>query len=271
MVAGVQWFGWLLSILAALLLTGFQYYWLIQSARNKTLTERRWVFPVIFRFTAWILLFLLIQGPWITLHSVIESKPRVILYLDSSESVSRNDKKRIAIAAEKLAELLPSWHVERYYFGADVWRGTNGDTARSINNGWVKSTNFQRLFEHQRQERFKYGLEAAVIMTDGIANDGLSTQSLRSPEGVLVSGIGVGDTNQYADVVVKSLWLNKEIFVGDTIYISSRNEVIPCVVEKIAKKPFQASYGIMNRKLTARPIEGGTAKTINDPRSTVKA
>ncbi len=216
MVAGVQWFGWLLSILAALLLTGFQYYWLIQSARNKTLTERRWVFPVIFRFTAWILLFLLIQGPWITLHSVIESKPRVILYLDSSESVSRNDKKRIAIAAEKLAELLPSWHVERYYFGADVWRGTNGDTARSINNGWVKSTNFQRLFEHQRQERFKYGLEAAVIMTDGIANDGLSTQSLRSPEGVLVSGIGVGDTNQYADVVVKSLWLNKEIFVGNS-------------------------------------------------------
>jgi hypothetical protein len=27
----------------------------------------------------------------------------------------------------------------------------------------------------------------------------------------------------------------------------------------------------MNRKITARPIEGGTAKTIGDPRSTVKA
>jgi hypothetical protein len=82
---------------------------------------------------------------------------------------------------------------------------------------------------------------------------------------------GVNYSNDYMDLCVPFDRFNKEIFVGDTIYISSKNEVIPCVVEKIAKKPFQASYGIMNRKLTVRPTEGGTAKTINDPRSTVKA
>ena len=82
---------------------------------------------------------------------------------------------------------------------------------------------------------------------------------------------GVNYDDTYMDLCVPFDRFNKEIFVGDTIYISSKNEVIPCVVEKIAKKPFQASYGIMNRKLTVRPIEGGTAKTINDPRSTVKA
>jgi hypothetical protein len=82
---------------------------------------------------------------------------------------------------------------------------------------------------------------------------------------------GVSYSNDYMDLCVPFDRFNKEIFVGDTIYISSKNEVIPCVVEKIAKKPFMASYGIMNRKLTLRPTEGGTAKTINDPRSTVKA
>jgi len=82
-------------------------------------------------------------------------------------------------------------------------------------------------------------------------------------------GVSYGD--DFMDLCVPFDRFNKEIFVGDTIYISSRNEVIPCIVEKIAKKPFQASYGIMNRKLTVRPTEGGTAKTINDPRSTVKA
>ena len=82
---------------------------------------------------------------------------------------------------------------------------------------------------------------------------------------------GVNYSNDYMDLCVPFDRFNKEIFVGDTIYISSKNEVIPCVVEKIAKKPFQASYGVMNRKLTVRPTEGGTAKTINDPRSTVKA
>jgi hypothetical protein len=82
---------------------------------------------------------------------------------------------------------------------------------------------------------------------------------------------GVSYDDVYMDLCVPFDRFNKEIFVGDTIYISSKNEVIPCVVEKIAKKPFIASYGIVNRKLTVRPVEGGAAKTINDPRSTVKA
>jgi hypothetical protein len=82
---------------------------------------------------------------------------------------------------------------------------------------------------------------------------------------------GVSYDDVYMDLCVPFDRFNKEIFVGDTIYISSKNEVIPCVLEKIAKKPFMASYGIMNRKLTVRPVEGGAAKTINDPRSTVKA
>jgi hypothetical protein len=88
---------------------------------------------------------------------------------------------------------------------------------------------------------------------------------------VAITDEGVAYSNDYMDLCVPFDRFNREIFVGDTIYVSSRNEVIPCVVEKIAKKPFQASYGIMNRKLTVRPTEGGTAKTINDPRSTVKA
>ena len=88
---------------------------------------------------------------------------------------------------------------------------------------------------------------------------------------VTITDEGVNYSNDYMDLCVPFDRFNKEIFVGDTIYISSKNEVIPCVVEKIAKKPFMGSYGIINRKLTVRPLEGGTAKTINDPRSTVKA
>jgi hypothetical protein len=88
---------------------------------------------------------------------------------------------------------------------------------------------------------------------------------------VTITDEGVNYSNEYMDLCVPFDRFNKEIFVGDTIYVSSSNEVVPCIVEKIAKRPFMANYGIMNRKITARPIEGGTAKTIGDPRSTVKA
>jgi hypothetical protein len=114
---------------------------------------------------------------------------------------------------------------------------------------------------------------------EGVAKGELSGVWLNEPEvkinrtdyrDVTITDEGVNYSNDYMDLCVPFDRFNKEIFVGDTIYISSKNEVIPCVVEKIAKQPFMASYGIMNRKLTVRPIEGGSAKTINDPRSTVK-
>lgn len=88
---------------------------------------------------------------------------------------------------------------------------------------------------------------------------------------VKIEDEGVKYGPNYMDLCVPFDRFNKEIFVGDTIYFSSNSEVMPGIVEKITKKPFMGSYGIMNRKLTVRPIEGGTAKTINDPRSTVKA
>lgn len=88
---------------------------------------------------------------------------------------------------------------------------------------------------------------------------------------VVILDEGVNYNDAYLDLCVPFDRFGNEIFVGDTIYISSNNEVIPCVVEKIAKKPYMANYGVMGRKLTARPTEGGMAKTIGDSRSTVKA
>jgi hypothetical protein len=61
-----------------------------------------------------------------------------------------------------------------------------------------------------------------------------------------------------------------EIKEGDMIMIASKNEVRRVEVIKIAKKPYMASYGIMNRKLTVRDDVEDQTLTINDPRATVK-
>ncbi len=216
MLAGVQWIGWLLSVLVALLLTGIQYFWVFQAHRKGELSEPRWYLPVFFKFFAWFALFLLLQGPWIKMQRSVEVKPKVVICLDSSESISSLDKSRFQYAAKKMEEFLPNWTIEKRYFGSDVWLESSGSAIRSTENLGVSSTNFQRVFEYLHQEKYKYGLEAAFLMTDGIANEGLSPQSLNVPEGVVFSAIGVGDTNQYADVFVKSCWLNKEIFLGNS-------------------------------------------------------
>ena len=81
-------------------------------------------------------------------------------------------------------------------------------------------------------------------------------------------GVSYGD--DYMDLCVPFDRYNNEICVGDTLMIASKNEVRRVEVIKIATKPFQASYGIMNRKLTVRDEAEDQTLTINDPRATVK-
>ena len=81
-------------------------------------------------------------------------------------------------------------------------------------------------------------------------------------------GVAYGD--DFMDLCVPFDRYNNEIHEGDTLMIASRNEVRRVKVIKIALKPFQASYGIMNRKLTVRDEAEDQTLTINDPRATVK-
>ena len=81
---------------------------------------------------------------------------------------------------------------------------------------------------------------------------------------------GVAYGTDYMDLCVPFDRYNNEIREGDTIMIASKNEVRRVEVIKIAKKPFMASYGIMNRKLTVRDNVEEQTLTINDPRATVK-
>ena len=87
---------------------------------------------------------------------------------------------------------------------------------------------------------------------------------------ITITEEGVNYDNTYMDLCVPFDRYNNEIREGDTIMIASKNEVRRVEVIKIAKKPFMASYGIMNRKLTVRDHEGEQTLTINDPRATVK-
>ena len=81
---------------------------------------------------------------------------------------------------------------------------------------------------------------------------------------------GVNYDNVYMDLCVPFDRYGNEIKEGDTIMIASKNEVRRAKVIKIAKRPFMASYGITNRKLTVRDEEEEQTLTINDPRATVK-
>lgn len=106
-----------------------------------------------------------------------------------------------------------------------------------------------------------YELEQAVYRPVPVQGKPPKVEIL--PEGVVYDGV-------YQDLCTPFDRYNHMICVGDELYIASSNEVRLVKVVRIADKPFQASYGIMNRKLTVRDELEGQTLTINDPRATVK-
>jgi len=94
-------------------------------------------------------------------------------------------------------------------------------------------------------------------------------QGVRVPK-IEITDEGVNYDDVYMDLCVPFDRYGNEIKEGDMIMIASKNEVRRVEVIKIAKKPYMASYGIMNRKLTVRDDEENQTLTINDPRATVK-
>ncbi len=80
----------------------------------------------------------------------------------------------------------------------------------------------------------------------------------------------VVDYGNVQDLVITFDKYNQEIFVGDELYVASKNAVRRVTVTKIAPKATFASYGILIRKLTVKDLDDGQTLVINESRDTVK-
>ncbi len=80
----------------------------------------------------------------------------------------------------------------------------------------------------------------------------------------------VVDYGNVQDLVIPFDKYNKEIFVGDTLFIASKNAVRRAVVTKIAPKATFASGGVLIRKLTVKDLDDDQTLTINQSRDTIK-
>ena len=80
----------------------------------------------------------------------------------------------------------------------------------------------------------------------------------------------VADYGNVHDLVINYDRYNQEIFVGDELFIASKNVVRRAVVTKIAQKVTMASNGVLIRKITVKDVDDGQTLTINESRDTIK-
>lgn len=197
-----------LLILLAIIATGYAVY-----IYKHTIPQTSQLLKIVLisaRSIVLVLLLMLIFEPVLTVTNTEEHKPIIPVFIDNSSSII-NDDPSFQNKIKNLVEDIPSTEnleYEFYFFSGDVAKVGKDSVKMLSNNGAL--TNFQNIFEKlKRDDRY---LTSAVIVSDGIINDGNSSiyeaEELKFP----VYTIGVGDTTKVTDVYINNILNNRFIY-----------------------------------------------------------
>ncbi len=157
-----------------------------------------------------VLLLMLIFEPSLTVTNTEKHKPIIPVFIDNSSSIV-DDNFSFQNKIRSLVESVPTSEdieYEFYIFSGDVTKIGKDSVMTLSNNGAL--TNFQKIFEKLKSDE-RY-ITSAVIISDGIINDGSSSiyeaEELKLP----LYTIGVGDTTKVTDVYINNILNNRFIY-----------------------------------------------------------
>lgn len=208
-----------------------------------------------FRFLVVSLVCFLLLNPLIRSIQTVTEKPKVVLAIDNSESMTaggRAQLDRVIEAASQLRERLTSEDI-------DVSVQTLGDSLVSGDLQTVafnrRTTDLSNLLGGIRTAYEGRNLTDVVLISDGIANQGLSPTFGRY--NFAVHTVGVGDTIPKRDVQLKDAVANKIAYLGNQFPIQA----------DVASYGFQGQSGTVvlrqnGRELSRQTVAFNRAETF---------
>jgi len=193
-------------ILLLLAFTFYVYRFTIPTTSNKIRT-------ILFslRSSAVVLLLLLIFEPLLTITNKKTLEPATFIFIDNSNSIAQKDSvKRINRIKELTSNILSSEkeNVKVYLFGQNI----NSVDEDSINLLKFNEplTNYSNIFNTIQKE--KNPISSAVIISDGIINDGTEPLYDAERSSFPIFTVGIGDSTQIKDVFIKDIIFNQYIY-----------------------------------------------------------
>jgi len=215
-----------LAILAALLLSAFQYLY-----KRKAL----WLF--ILRFFTYSLLLILLINPKIETKKEIITKPPLYVLADNSLSIkNQNAVKSVdeLISKLKTEELNKKFNLHFFKFDNSLNKlDSLNFTANQTDIGQSLS---ELVFLHQTEQK-----APVILITDGQSNTGSDyAYNNKLPTSIQVFPVVTGDTTRYANLKIDLLNVNPYAYQGDffpvEIFVSAQ-----------IKKPVQTVIKIINK------------------------
>lgn len=204
-----------------------------------------------FRFLSLFFIAFLLLGPLMKIWTTRTDKPIIVVAMDGSQSVAANKdsafyRNTFVTQLQKLQQNLgDAYDVQPYTFGKEM--------SESLNNTFSeRQTNMAEVFSYIHTTYSNQNLGAVILAGDGLYNDGSNpvydTKNLNAP----VYTIGLGDTVQRKDVLIKRVKHNQLVYAGN---------FFPLQIDVLA-------YGFANKQTTLTVSQNG--KVVSTSPVTIK-
>lgn len=177
---------------------------------------------ILLRSSALFLVFLMIGEPLLSLVTRSEEAPMVAVLVDNSRSLTVKDKTGDRKAA--LLETLRSTAFDRLNSLGTVLYGTFDTKLKFVGMFSADSlslagdgTDLGAALEGLKDTAAKANLQCIIIVTDGNSTVGSSPQYEAEDLGVPIFAIGIGDTSEQQDVLVRKVVTNNITYVGTRV------------------------------------------------------
>ena len=179
-------------------------------------------FLITLRSIGLFLLFFLIYEPLLTLviHSL--EQPHIEVMVDNTQSMSIQD--RSGRRNETMKYILSSgiWN-QLKEFGTTTYSAFGADT-KPIKNfsidslGWNnEETNIAKAFQTVQQSAIASNLQAVILLSDGNSTVGINPIYEAKALGIPVFTIGIGDTSEQKDILIRKVLTNEITYVGTQV------------------------------------------------------
>ena len=198
-------------LILACLALGLLYAWLLYSKRTPWPKSINYALAGL-RFVVVSVISFLLLGPLVRYVSNTTQDPVIVFALDNSQSVQLfSDSVQLRQAEQGLQSILNKLQGAGY---KTEIRTLVPEQQQSINGLRYTSetTNLSQLLKQVQEEYTEQNLAGVVLLSDGIANQGMSPTY--SNYGYTLYPVAVGDTIPKKDVMVASLRYNKVNYSG---------------------------------------------------------
>ena len=186
--------------------------------KNNKLTPTWTSILFVVRFISISLIALLLLAPFIKTTKKHIQKPRLIIAIDNSRSMTYSPDSgfladKLSFKLDELEEALDSkFEIEKLLFGQDV---KPFDTLSYDEEG----SDYSKLFSYLKKHYPPNDIESMILVGDGIFNRGVDPIYASSDINFPILSLVVGDTNTKVDLKINDISYNSLVYLNENIPI----------------------------------------------------